>query len=109
LLASVYERLKPWMPNHPDLNVYKAYQDKVGCPTCTSTNTQRRGTQVKLKSKFYRYQCQDCGSWFPGMKVFGKLGAMGRGFGHLGALGTVIVHDAGRCWATRLVRSDGQP
>jgi hypothetical protein len=54
LLAGVYERLKPWMPNHPDLNRYKEYQDKPACPTCTSVNTQRRGLTVKLTSKYYR-------------------------------------------------------
>jgi uncharacterized protein YprB with RNaseH-like and TPR domain/predicted RNA-binding Zn-ribbon protein involved in translation (DUF1610 family) len=69
LLAGVYERIKPWAKNHPNLNLWKAYQDKIGCPTCGSNNTQRRGIQVKLKSKYYRYQCQDCGGWFSGMKV----------------------------------------
>jgi hypothetical protein len=69
LLARVYERVKPWMPNHPDLNVYKAYQDKPGCPTCSSTNTQRRGLAIKKTCKYYRHQCLDCGSWFSGMKV----------------------------------------
>jgi transposase-like protein len=51
------------------MNLYKAYQDKPGCPTCSSENTQRRGTQVKLSGKYYRHQCQDCGGWFSGMKV----------------------------------------
>lgn len=69
LLERVYHRLKSWAPNHPDLNIYKSYQDRVGCPTCSSENTQRRGTAVKLKSKYYRYHCQDCGSWFSGMKI----------------------------------------
>lgn len=69
LLVDVYDRLKSWAPNHPDLNTYKEYKDRVGCPTCTSENTQRRGTAVKLKSKYYRHHCQDCGSWFSGMKI----------------------------------------
>ena len=69
LLARVYERVKPWMNNHPDLNVYKDYRSRVGCPTCSSVNTQRRGMGVKLKRKYYRFQCQDCGSWFSGKPV----------------------------------------
>jgi hypothetical protein len=69
LLARVYERVKPWMPNHPNVNLYKAYQDKPGCPKCGSENTQRRGIAVKLSSKYYRFQCCDCGGWFSGMKV----------------------------------------
>jgi hypothetical protein len=40
-LLAAYERLKSWAPNHPDMNLYKAYQDRVGCPTCGSENTQR--------------------------------------------------------------------
>jgi predicted RNA-binding Zn-ribbon protein involved in translation (DUF1610 family) len=69
LLANAYDRLRSWAPNHPNLNLYKAYQDKAGCPTCGSEHVQRRGVQVKLKSKYYRFQCQDCGGWFAGMKV----------------------------------------
>jgi hypothetical protein len=69
LLARVYERVKPWMPNHPDLNVYKEYRARIGCPTCQSENTQRRGIGVKLKKKYYRFQCRDCGSWFSGKPV----------------------------------------
>jgi uncharacterized protein YprB with RNaseH-like and TPR domain len=65
LLASAYERLKAWAPNHPDLRVYSG---KTGCPTCESSNVQRRGITVKLKSKYQRLQCQDCGSWFAGEK-----------------------------------------
>ncbi|SCB52746.1 RNase_H superfamily protein [Bradyrhizobium yuanmingense] len=69
LLANAYERLKCWAPNHPNLNLYKAYQDRVGCPTCGSTNTQRRGVAVKKAYKYYRFQCNDCGSWFEGTRV----------------------------------------
>ncbi|WP_161491909.1 ribonuclease H-like domain-containing protein [Bradyrhizobium centrolobii] len=69
LLERVYHRLKSWAPNHPNLNLYKEYRDRVGCPTCESTNTQRRGIAVKQAYKYYRFQCRDCGSWFTGMKV----------------------------------------
>ena len=69
LLARVYGRVKPWMPTHPNMNLYKAVRDRppgVQCPTCESTNTQRRGIHVRLKTRCHRYQCQDCGSWFFG-------------------------------------------
>jgi len=69
LLEQVYYKVRPWAPNHPNVNLYKAYQDKPGCHACGSTNTQRRGVAVKQASKYYRFQCQDCGSWFAGMKV----------------------------------------
>jgi DNA polymerase elongation subunit (family B) len=69
LLARVYERIKPWMPNHPNMNLYSAFRDRppgIQCPTCESTNTQRRGVQVKVNTRRHRYHCQECGSWFSG-------------------------------------------
>lgn len=66
LLERVYERIKPWAPNHPNLNLYT---DGAGCPTCQSKKVQRRGTQVKLNSKRSRFHCQSCGTWFSGAKV----------------------------------------
>ena len=69
LLERVYHRLKSWAPNHPDINLYKEYRDRVGCPTCGSEDTQRRGTAVKLAAKYYRFHCQSCGAWFSGKKI----------------------------------------
>ncbi len=66
LLVRVYERIKPWMPNHPDMRLYR---DSVGCPTCESTNVQRRGVMVKLTTKRHRFHCQDCGHWFSGKPI----------------------------------------
>ena len=66
LLAAVYDKLKAWSPNHPNMNLYN---DGADCPTCQSSNIQRRGVQVKLNSKRVRYHCQDCGTWFSGAKV----------------------------------------
>src|SRR6185369_13287900 len=54
LLARVYERVKPWMVNHPNMNLYKAVRDRppgIACPTCESTKTQRRGVLIKLKTR----------------------------------------------------------
>lgn len=72
LLAGVYERLKAWAPNHPNMNLYKAVRDRppgIPCPTCESTNTHRRGIAVKLNTRRHRFQCQGCGSWFTGKPV----------------------------------------
>lgn len=66
LLASVYERIKPWATNHPNMTLY---QDVAGCPTCESINVQSRGTIIKLNSKRRRFHCQDCGAWFSGTKI----------------------------------------
>ena len=61
LLEKVYERLRSWYPNHPNLSLYT---DRPGCPVCCSTRVQRRGTQVLKSRKVARLQCQACGHWF---------------------------------------------
>lgn len=63
LLERVYEKLKPYMTNHPDLTVY---EDMIGCPTCKSMKIERRGFAVARKRKYRRYHCNGCGSWFQG-------------------------------------------
>lgn len=66
LLEKVYLKLRPWMTNHPNLNLYT---DGSGCPSCKSNNIQRRGVSVKQNGKRFRFQCQSCASWFYGAKV----------------------------------------
>jgi len=62
LLERVYDRLLPWITNHPNVSVH---DDIVcGCPHCGSTRHQRRGTAITKAGKYQRYQCKDCGSWF---------------------------------------------
>jgi DNA polymerase elongation subunit (family B) len=70
LLVSVYERLKAWAPNHPDLRLYRDRPLRaVVCPTCRSGDVQRRGFRVALKKKYERFQCQGCGAWFSGNQI----------------------------------------
>jgi len=68
LLVRGYERLKSWAPNHPDLNLYrpKPVREGTPCPTCTSTNTQRRGIVVRVSRRYHRFHCRNCGHWFRG-------------------------------------------
>ncbi len=60
LLSLVYDRLRAWHQNHPDL---ARMGDARGCPVCKSGNIQRRGYQVMKTRKAARFQCQDCGAW----------------------------------------------
>lgn len=59
LLIDLYEKLLPWIPNHPNLNLY----DGAGCPKCGSKNLQRRGFATTTVGRFQRYQCLKCGGW----------------------------------------------
>jgi DNA polymerase elongation subunit (family B) len=76
LLCRVYERLKPWAANHPNLTIWN---DIEGCPVCQSRRVQRRGVMVKVAAKRHRYQCNDCGHWFSGKKIDVPNKASGRG------------------------------
>jgi hypothetical protein len=72
LLAKAYDKLKAWAPNHPDMRLYgakKRFLVDGNCPVCESDNVTRRGYIVKLKAKYQRYQCQDCGSWHSGDRI----------------------------------------
>jgi DNA polymerase elongation subunit (family B) len=61
LLVDLYDRLLPWIKNHPNLNLYEV---EGGCPRCGSDDSQKRGFIRTGVSKFQRYQCNKCGGWF---------------------------------------------
>lgn len=60
LLRQVYDKLKPWCPNHPDLRVYTG---KHSCRVCGSKNIQMRGEDRTLTTVKHRYKCNDCSHW----------------------------------------------
>ena len=60
LLRRVYLKIRPWMTNHPNLNVYSA---SSGCPTCGSSKVQRRGKRRTQTMIYQQYQCMSCLSW----------------------------------------------
>jgi len=61
-LEELYYKMRPWMPNHPNLGVY-ADPDKPICPKCGSFNVQRRGFSYTAARVYHRFQCKDCGGW----------------------------------------------
>lgn len=65
LLHDIYARLRPWSPSHPNMPLY---QNRTGCPVCSSLRVQRRGYEVMQSRRAARYQCQEdgCGKWFKG-------------------------------------------
>ena len=66
LLERVYDRLKPYIVNHPNLGLYTERPDHPECPTCQSAHVVRRGFAVSRKRQYRQYHCMDCGSWFQG-------------------------------------------
>lgn len=66
LLEAVYEKLKPWIKNHPNVAVHDELV--LACPTCGSNHYQRRGEAITKTGKYQRFQCRGCGSWFRSVK-----------------------------------------
>jgi uncharacterized protein YprB with RNaseH-like and TPR domain len=64
LLEDVYERVKPYVADHPHLGF--AHRD--ACGACGSRNTQRRGFRRTKASRIARIQCQNCGAWQTGKR-----------------------------------------
>lgn len=63
LLYKLYEVLRPYITNHPNLARLQNKPDS--CPKCgeDGENMQRRGYRVTNVGRFRRYQCQKCGGW----------------------------------------------
>lgn len=59
-LEQVYEKLLPWMDNHPHVMV-----DNPHHPVCVRCGgeVQRRGYYYTNVSKYQRYRCKSCGGW----------------------------------------------
>jgi uncharacterized protein YprB with RNaseH-like and TPR domain len=65
LLEDVYQRVLPYVHNHPHLHKGGALQ----CGACGSQRTQSRGVRRTRSSFIQRYQCQACGGWFDGKRT----------------------------------------
>ncbi len=66
ITEKLYDKLLPWIPNHPTVGLYDDIEDS--CPNCGSTNLRREGKAYTSVSVFQRYQCMDCSKWLRGGK-----------------------------------------
>lgn len=66
---AVYEKLKPYATNHPNIKLFLTGQHHIACPTCNGPNMGRRGYIVAQAKKYQRWQCSDCGAWTDERKV----------------------------------------
>lgn len=62
-LIELYEKLLPWITNHPTVGLYDDEPITYSCPNCGSGNVQRRGFSFTSVSKYQRWSCSDCGGW----------------------------------------------
>lgn len=61
LLYLIYERLRPYIKNHPNLG--DIAQVNGICPKCGSNRLERRGFNMRRNGKVQRFQCKSCGGW----------------------------------------------
>lgn len=66
LLEKLYNRLLPWIQNHPNRNLW---DDRGVCPTCGETKLEKNGTRVTTTGTYQRYKCKCCGTWSQGTKL----------------------------------------
>ena len=63
LLEVVYQRLLPYLVNHPNLG-----GGAGSCRSCGSTHLQSRGTRLTKLLSIQRMQCMSCGTWNDGAR-----------------------------------------
>jgi len=61
LLDEIYEKLLPWITNHPHVGLYTG--DAACCPNCGSSDLKEEGTTKTAAGVYRQYCCQDCGLW----------------------------------------------
>lgn len=67
LLEALYDRLLPWINNHPSVSIYS--KDGIACNNCGSSHVQSRGETMTNTGSYARYKCITCGAWFRGSKA----------------------------------------
>lgn len=68
LLEKVYNRVLPWIKNHPNRASYSEHPAH-SCPNCGGTHLTKQGTVTSVTGRWQRYQCQGCGTWSKGEKL----------------------------------------
>lgn len=66
LLERLYNKLLPWIKNHPNYGFFRISLDKIVCPNCGSEKLQKRGFLISGIGRYQRVQCGDCGKWSRG-------------------------------------------
>jgi len=75
LLEDYYNRVLPWIDNHPNHGVYLD-ADKPTCRNCGSENLKKNGVEYKTTLTYQRYRCNDCGA---NLRSRSRLTPAGRG------------------------------
>lgn len=69
LLEDLYERLRPWIINHPSIGAMFASDV---CPTCGSDHLEENGSVFLKTGRYQRLLCTECGAWMRSTKREGS-------------------------------------
>lgn len=58
-MEPLYERLLPWIDNHPHFGLY----GEALCNRCGSTDLRKEGFAYTRLGKYQQWQCRSCGGW----------------------------------------------
>jgi predicted RNA-binding Zn-ribbon protein involved in translation (DUF1610 family) len=61
LLEKVYKKMRGWIQNHPNYNIFS--DTEYSCPICGSTSVVKRGFSFNRASRYQRWKCLKCGGW----------------------------------------------
>lgn len=62
LLRDLYYRLRPWMKDHPNHNLFEPSTNSC-CPSCGSYKLRSNGWRYTKSMRYRRLLCTDCGAW----------------------------------------------
>lgn len=70
LLEALYLKLRPWMPDHPNMGLYTG----GACPKCGADENMvmPRGTYESKTRLYDRYRCKACTGWLKSVKSKGR-------------------------------------
>jgi len=64
LLERLYERILPWIKDHPNMFFYTAGdENKPSCTNCGSQDLLSNGVRRGSTYTYRRYSCRACGAW----------------------------------------------
>lgn len=69
----LYLVLRPWMKQHPNVNVMDDEDETIKCTHCGSDHLQKRGYYYTNTGRYQKYQCQSCHAWSRGRFVNNTL------------------------------------
>lgn len=65
LLEQIYDKILPWIKQHPNVPLYTGTGD---CPACGSSNIRGSGTAYMTSRTYPKFTCNDCGAQMRGTK-----------------------------------------